>query len=132
NGRSTSAISTRLPRNSNRVSDQAAITPNIALTGITIAAVSRVRLSAEIASGVVSAPHQVAKPLPKAESSTISSGSTTSSAITSTAAPISVRRSQGGVASPCAALRSDIAGSLSLVAEQQRDQVDHQQAGEGG
>src|SRR5690606_6096957 len=131
-GRSTSASSTRLPRNSKRVSDQAANTPNTALTGITIAAVSRVSLSAESASGVVSAPHQVAKPLPKADSSTISSGSTTSSAITSTAVPISARRSHGGVSRPCPASASAIAAAPSFMAEQQRDQVDRQQAGERG
>src|SRR5690606_27838613 len=87
-------------------------------------------LSAAIASGVTSAAHQVAKPLPKAETSTISSGSTTSSPITSTAAPISVRRSHGGVCSPCAVCVSAIAAAPALVPEQQRDQVDRQQAGE--
>src|SRR5690606_19372929 len=132
NGRSTRASSTRLPANSKRVSAQAANTPNTALTGITIAAVSRVSLSAEIASGVVSAAHQVAKPLPKADSSTISNGSTTSSAITSTAAPISNRRSHGGVSSPCPACASAIAAAPAFVAEDQRDQVDRQQAGERG
>src|SRR5690606_7903866 len=131
-GRSTRASSARLPRNSNRVSDQAANTPNTAFTGITIAAVNRVSLSAAIASGVVSAFHHVAKPLPKADSSTISSGSTTSSPITSTAAPISSRRSHAGVSRPCPACASAIAAAPALVAERQRDQVDRQQAGERG
>src|SRR5690554_6746250 len=132
NGRSTSASSTRLPANSKRVSDHAANTPNTALTGITIAAVSRVSLSAAIASGVVSAAHQVEKPSPKADSSTISSGSTTSSSIDSTAPPISSLRSHGGVSRPCAECTSAIAAAPALVPEQQRDQVDRQQAGERG
>src|SRR5690606_37166119 len=130
NGRSTRASSTRLPGNSKRVSDQAATRPNTPLIGITIAAVSRVSLSAAIASGVTSAAHQVAKPLPKAETSTISSGSTTSSPITSTAAPIRLRRSHGGVCRPCAVRVSAIAAAPALVPEQQRDEVDRQQAGE--
>ena len=125
NGRSISASSTRLPRKAKRVIVHAVSMPKKALTGITMAATVRLSSSAASASGSAIAAHHSENPLPKAEASTTSSGSTTSSAIIRTASPIRPRRTQAG--SRCS---GDISLLLASVREQQRDQIDRQKAQE--
>src|SRR5207342_2673633 len=124
NGRSINASSTRLPRNSKRVTAHAVSTPKNALSGITIAAVSRVSLSAARASGSINAANQTSRPFSNAAPSTIASGSTTSSAISTTAIAISVQRSHAG---DCSGSRLRI---LASMREQRRDRVDREQAHE--
>src|SRR4249919_1859594 len=134
NGRSISASSTRLPRNSKRVTAHAVSTPKNALSGMTIAAVSRVSLSAARASGSTSAANQTPRPFSNAAPSTIASGSTTSSAISTTAIAISVQRTHAGdcSGSSCAGRGGDASRLLIFVAmrEQRGNRIDRQQADE--
>src|SRR5437868_7524753 len=77
NGRSISEISTVLPKNSNFVIAQAAITPNTRLTVTEMAATASVSFIADSASGSVSAETYATTPPENACANTRTSGSTT-------------------------------------------------------
>src|ERR1043166_8113312 len=98
NGRSISDISTVLPKNSNFVIAQAAITPNTRLTLTEIAATASVNLMAESASGSVRAEKYATTPPENACANTTTSGSTTNTPRNVTAtAMMTTRTSQGSV-----------------------------------
>src|SRR4249919_32779 len=124
-GKSISASSARLPRNSKRVTAHAVAIPKNALSGITIAAVISVSFNAARASGSASAANHTWTPSRNAAPSTIASGITSRNAITSIAIAMRLQRNQRGGCSG--------SSMPALPREQGRDEgIDRQQAQERG
>ena len=77
NGRSMSALTTRLPGNSSRTSTHAMSVPMTALTSATTADASRVTARAASATGAVTASQKPARPSSKARAVSAARGSST-------------------------------------------------------
>ncbi len=77
NGRSTIACTMPRPRKRPRTNASAVTTPNTTFTGTTIATISRLSESAEIAAGVVICSQKAPKPSPKVRTTIRPIGSAT-------------------------------------------------------